>query len=76
MVAADVARWALTSHGTEAAAAAEPAAHGFWAALFHVAETWPGFWTVFGLLGCLLLVIVSKAVVGPIVSKPEDFYDE
>ena len=73
-VAADVARWALTSPGTEAAA--EEHASGFWAALFHAAENWPVFWTVFGFLGCLLLVIVSKAVVGLIVSKPEDFYDE
>jgi hypothetical protein len=75
VVAADVVR-ALTTHGAEAPAPAEPAAHGFWATLFHVAETVPVFWTVFGFLGCVLLVIVSKAVVGPVVSKHEDFYDE
>ena len=75
VVIADIVR-ALTAHGAEAAATAEPEAHGFWASLFHVAETWPGFWTVFGLLGCLLLVIVSKAIVGPVVSQHEDFYDE
>jgi len=74
VVIADVARWALTSHGAEAAT--KEHASGFWAALFHVAENVPVFWTVFGFLGCVLLVIVSKAVVGPFVSKPEDFYDE
>jgi hypothetical protein len=73
-VAADVVRWAMAAHGTEAAA--EEHISGFWASLFHVAENWPGFWTVFGFLGCVLLVIVSKAVVGPFVSKHEDFYDE
>jgi hypothetical protein len=75
VVVADVVR-ALTAHGSEAPAAGEPAAHGFWAALFHLAENVPVFWTVFGFLGCVLLVIVSKAVIGPVVSKHEDFYDE
>jgi len=73
-VAADVVRWAMTAHSTETVA--EEHASGFWATLFHVAENVPVFWTVFGFLGCLLLVIVSKAVIGPIVSKHEDFYDE
>ena len=73
-VAADVVRWAMAAHSAEATA--EEHASGFWASLFHVAENWPGFWTVFGFLGCVLLVIVSKAVVGPFVSKHEDFYDE
>jgi hypothetical protein len=75
VVIADVVR-ALTAHGHEAPAAAEEHVSGFWAALFHVAETIPVFWTVFGILGCVLLVIVSKAIVGPVVSKHEDFYDE
>ena len=73
-VAADIVRWAMAAHSTEAVA--EEHASGFWATLFHVAENIPVFWTVFGFLGCLLLVIVSKAVVGPVVSKQEDFYDE
>ena len=73
VVVADVVR-ALTAHGSEAPA--EEHVSDFWATLFHIAETVPVFWTVFGLLGCVLLVIVSKAVVGPVVSKPEDFYDE
>jgi hypothetical protein len=75
LVVADIAR-ALTAHGAEAPASGEPAATGFWATLFHLAENVPVFWTVFGFLGCVLLVIVSKAVVGPFVSKHEDFYDE
>ena len=73
-IAADVVRWAMTAPSTETVA--EEHVSGFWATLFHVAETVPVFWTVFGFLGCLLLVIVSKAVIGPIVSKHEDFYDE
>jgi len=73
VVVADVVR-ALTAHGSEAATGEH--ASGFWASLFHVAETVPVFWTVFGFLGCVLLVIVSKAIVGPVVSKHEDFYDE
>lgn len=72
-VIADIVR-ALTAHGHEAPA--EEHVSGFWASLFHVAENVPVFWTVFGFLGCVLLVIVSKAIVGPFVSKHEDFYDE
>jgi len=75
VVAADVTRWALTAHSREAPVTAE-SVQGFWASLFEAAETIPVFWTVFGFLGCVLLVIVSKAVVGPVVTKPEDFYDE
>jgi hypothetical protein len=75
VVIADVVR-ALAAHGHEAPAAAEEPVTGFWATLFHAAETIPVFWTAFGILGCVLLVIVSKAIVGPVVSKPEDFYDE
>ena len=75
VVLADVVR-ALAAHGHEAPAAAEEQVSGFWAALFHVAENVPGFWTVFGILCCVLLVIVSKAIVGAVVSKPENFYDE
>jgi hypothetical protein len=51
-------------------------ATGFWASLHHLSENVPGFWPVFGFLGCLLLVIVSKAIIGPFVSKKEDFCDE
>jgi phage-related holin len=36
----------------------------------------PAFWTVFGLLGCLLLVIISKAFGRLGISTREDYYDE
>ena len=75
VVLADIVR-VLTAHGHEAPAATAGAAHGFWASLFHVAETVPGFWTVFGFLGCVLLVIVSKALLAPCVSRKENSPDE
>lgn len=74
-VVADVVR-ALTSHGHKAPAGAEPAAHGFWVSLHHIAETIPVFWTLFGFLGCVLLVVVSKTIGHSFVSKEEDYYDE
>jgi hypothetical protein len=40
-----------------------------------VAEHIPAFWSVFGLLGCLLLVIVSKTFGHLFVSRSEDYYD-
>jgi hypothetical protein len=66
------------SHRGHEAAAAEGGEHavGFWTAAYHVAEGLPVFWTLFGLLGCVLLVIISKAVVGPFIHKHEDYYDE
>jgi len=39
------------------------------------AEHVPAFWAVFGLLGCLLLVIVSKTYGHLFVSTREDYYD-
>ena len=36
----------------------------------------PAFWTVFGLLGCLLLVVFSKACGRLGVSTREDYYDD
>jgi len=41
-----------------------------------VVEHLPGFWSVFGLLGCLLLVGFAKVFGHLGVSKREDFYDE
>jgi hypothetical protein len=35
----------------------------------------PAFWSAFGLLGCLLLVIVSKTFGHLFVSTREDYYD-
>jgi hypothetical protein len=40
------------------------------------AERLPAFWAVFGLLGCLLLVLISKTLGHLGVSTREDYYDE
>ena len=39
------------------------------------AEHIPAFWAAFGLLGCLLLVILSKLFGHLVVSTREDYYD-
>jgi hypothetical protein len=39
------------------------------------AEHVPAFWAAFGLLGCLLLVILSKTFGHLFVSRSEDYYD-
>ena len=38
-------------------------------------EEWPGFYAVYGFLGCSILVFVSKFVLRPAVMKGEDYYD-
>ena len=44
------------------------------------AHTWlefiPAFWAVFGFLGCVLIIVVSKAFGHSGVMKREDYYDE
>ena len=40
------------------------------------AEHIPAFWAAFGLLGCLLLVLISKTFGHLFVSTREDYYDE
>ena len=40
------------------------------------AEHLPAFWAVFGLVGCLLLVVVAKTLGHLGVSAREDYYDE
>jgi hypothetical protein len=40
------------------------------------AEHIPGFWATFGLLGCLVLVLISKTCGHLGVSTREDYYDE
>ncbi len=75
----------VLSHGHEAAAeAGEHAeeAHGFLQSLYHVAETIPGFWSVFGFIACALIVILSKAYGHMKVGRDteimtrEDYYNE
>ena len=39
-------------------------------------EHLPAFWTVFGLLGCLLLVVFAKTFGRLGISTREDYYDE
>ena len=36
----------------------------------------PAFWTVFGLLGCLLLVVFAKSLGRVGISTREDYYDD
>lgn len=76
------------SHGQEADAVKEAgehaeAAHGFWAHLYHIAETIPVFWTVFGFVACVLIVYVSKwfghlkvPMTSTHIMAKEDFYNE
>ncbi|MCX7707018.1 MAG: hypothetical protein N2204_03310 [Anaerolineae bacterium] len=39
-------------------------------------ERWPGFWAVFGFLGCVLLIVVSKWLGHAGIMQREDYYDE
>ena len=39
-------------------------------------ERIPGFWAVFGFLGCVVLILVSKAFGHGGIMKREDYYDE
>ncbi|HLP10009.1 MAG TPA: hypothetical protein VK178_17745 [Opitutaceae bacterium] len=61
-------------HGAEHAA--EHEAHGFWAKAYHIAENVPVFWTLFGFLGCVVIVVVSKSYGHFGVSVKEDYYGE
>ena len=84
LVVADIAR-VILSHGHEATAAQAgehaEAAHGFWAHLYHIAETWPAFWSIFGFIACVLIVFISKwyghlKVGRTEIMAKEDFYNE
>jgi uncharacterized membrane protein YuzA (DUF378 family) len=39
-------------------------------------EHLPGFWAVFGLLGCIALILLSKAFGHAGIMTREDYYDE
>lgn len=39
-------------------------------------EKWPGFYAVFGLVACVLLVLVAKYILRPLVKRDEDYYDD
>lgn len=84
LVLADIARVVLFAHEVhEAAPAAEEhASHGgFLQSLYHIAETLPVFWSVFGFIACVLIVYVSKAyghlkVGNTEIMTREDYYNE
>lgn len=40
------------------------------------AERIPGFWAVFGFLGCVVIILASKALGHAGLMKREDYYDE
>ena len=40
------------------------------------AEHLPGFWAVFGLVGCVVLILVSKAFGHAGIMQREDYYDD
>jgi hypothetical protein len=40
------------------------------------AEHIPGFWSVFGFIGCVVLIVVSKWFGHAGIMKREDYYDE
>jgi hypothetical protein len=40
------------------------------------AERLPGFWAVFGFVGCVVLIILSKAFGHAGIMQREDYYDE
>jgi len=48
------------------------AAHQGSAGLFSI----PGFWSVFGLIGCLILAGVCKLVARLFLKRPENYYDD
>jgi hypothetical protein len=60
----------------EAESAAREEAHGFWARTYHIAENVPVFWTLFGFLGCVVIVVVCKTYGYLGVSEREDYYGE
>jgi len=39
------------------------------------AERFPGFWAVFGLVGCIVLILVSKGFGHLGIMQREDYYD-
>jgi hypothetical protein len=65
-----------SEHAAPAHGESAEASHGFWASTYHIAENVPGFWTLFGFLGCVVLVVVSKSYGHLWVSKREDYYGE
>jgi len=65
--------WALLALLTIASIVAEFTGHHhsdhFWSGI-------PMFWIWFGALGCAILILFGKKLLGPIVYKKEDYYKE
>jgi hypothetical protein len=40
-----------------------------------VFDVYPGFWSLFGLIVGLAMVIVMKKIVQPMISRGDDYYD-
>lgn len=38
-------------------------------------EEWPGFYAIYGLVACVILVLVSKYVLRPLAERKENYYD-
>jgi hypothetical protein len=72
LVALDVLRYFATPHPE----AVEEHVAGFWGSLYRVAENVPGFWSVFGFVACVLIIILSKWYGHAGIMKREDYYDE
>lgn len=43
--------------------------HHWWSSI-------PFFWIWFGLVGCLLLIVLAKNILAPFIYKKEDYYNE
>jgi len=79
--AADTAQDLASEAHASASPEAAHAAAGFWAHLYHIAETMPVFWSVFGFIACVLIVYVSKwyghlHIGRTQIMAREDFYNE
>lgn len=42
----------------------------------HWYETFPAFWAVYGFVGCVVIILVSKAIGKYFLQRKEDYYDE
>jgi hypothetical protein len=38
-------------------------------------EKWPGFYAIYGLVACVILVLVSKYILRPLAKRDEDYYE-
>jgi len=38
-------------------------------------EKWPAFYSMFGFVACVCLVLIAKYILRPLVKRDEDYYD-